>query len=251
MNYNKLLPILLLIILLPLDSCNNDHTLKPEHYQTLGMPSHKKIWTNDDYVACNITLSSLKMNDPLSLPRMSSRKSGDLFRRMVSTDNLDFIHDNDQTLRTRAYTIQYFTRFQTEMEQMYTIEYKGKMYYSEELLELDIFGLFIHDRMLELAMIINNSDDPEVEGLRDGMGAVKFNYMKLIPRLLDKLEKTDQFTESDRLRLVKAISTSIKVNLAWMNESEKTTLKSEFACSIEKTGSTGIKSILEESLNTL
>jgi len=41
------------------------------------------------------------------------------------------------------------------------------------------------------------------------------------------------------------------VNLAWMNESEKTTLKSEFARSIEKTGSTGIKSILEESLNTL
>jgi hypothetical protein len=140
MNYPKFQKLLVsLAIILLASSCSlteRDHTLKPEEYQKLGMPDYKKVWTNDDYVSSNITLSSLKINDPLSLPRKNSKKSGDLFKRMVNEENLSFIHDTTFPLRTRAYTIQYFTRFQTEMEQMYTIEYKGKNYCSEELLDM-------------------------------------------------------------------------------------------------------------------
>ena len=166
MNYPKLQQLhISLAILLLASSCSlieKDHTLKPEEYRKLGMPDHKKVWTNDDYISCNITLSSLKINDPLSLPRKNSRKSGPLFKRMVNEENLAFIHDTIFPLRTIAYTIQYYTRFQSEMEQMYTIEYKGKIYYNEELLDLHLFGLEVHDKMLELAMIINKSDDEDV-----------------------------------------------------------------------------------------
>jgi hypothetical protein len=92
MNYPKLQQLLVsLAILLLAASCSlfeKDHTLKPEAYQRLGMPDYKKVWTNDDYVSCNITLSSLKINDPLSLPRKNSRKSGPLFKRMVSEENI-------------------------------------------------------------------------------------------------------------------------------------------------------------------
>jgi hypothetical protein len=251
MNYNKLTHFLFLIIFLPVVSCSNDHTLKPEQYEKLGMPSYKKVWTNDEYVACNITLSSLKMNDPLSLPRKNSRKSGDLFNRIVNRHNLDFIHDEKMTLRLRAYSVQYFTRFQTEMEQMYTIEYKGKLYYSEELAELHMFGLYIHDRMLELAMIINKSDDPEVESIKGGMEAVKFNYFKLIPRLLEELAGADKYSEKERIRLASSISASVKGNTSWMNEAEKSSLKGELDRGAEKTASSEIKKIIGECASSL
>ena len=255
MNYPKLLQhLIFLTILLAASSCfltERDHTLKPEEYRKLGMPDHKKVWTNDDYVSANITLSSLKINDPLSLPRKSSKKSGDLFKRMVNEENLSFIHDTILPLRTRAYTIQYFTRFQTEMEQMYTIEYNDRNYYSEELLDLHIFGLAVHDRMLELGWIINKSDDEDVEGIKSGMQAVTFNYLKLIPRLLGELVKTDIYSGEGLERLSKAISSSLQTNYEWMAPSDKSFLSSEFKNALGNSKSAEVKSNLQDCIDIL
>lgn len=219
------------VLILTASSCNSvfekDHSYTSEEYQRLGMPDHRKVWTNDDYINANITLSSLKMNDPLSLPRKKSKKSGELFNRMVNEKNLDFIYDTIFPLRTVAYTIQYYTQFQTQMEQMYTIEHKGKIYYSEELLDLHIFSLLIHDRMLELGQIIERSDDEDVEGIKSGLQAVKFNYLKLIPRLLDEVSKTRQYSVDGIDRLTKAISASLIKNQEWMTSGDKDNLESE------------------------
>jgi hypothetical protein len=256
MNDNRLHLIpTLLIIALSFISCNTlfeiDHTLKPEEYRKLGMPDHKKLWINDDYINANITLSSLKMNDPLSLPRKNSKKSGELFRRMVNEENLSFIHDTIFPLRTRAYTIQYFPQFQTEMEQLYTIEYKGKNFYSEELLDIHIFGLVIHDRMLELGWMIERSDDEDVEGIKSGMQAVKYNYMKLMPRLLGELAKTDLYSVDDTGRLAIAISSSITKNNVWMTPQEKNNLVSEFKNAIENSRSSEVRSSLQDCIELL
>jgi hypothetical protein len=244
-----------LIISLTFSSCNTlferDHSMNPEEYQVLGMPDYKKVWTNDDYVGSNITLSSLKMNDPLSLPRKNSRKSGDLFKRMVNEKNLAFIYDTTFPLRTRAYTIQYFPRFQNEMEQMYTIEYKGKIYYAEELLDLHIFGLLIHDKMLELAGIINKSDDEDVSSIKSGMEAVKYNYMKLIPRLLGELAKNNIYSAEGCEKLSKAVLTSLAKNIEWMTPENKNNIAAELKSTIEKLKSAEVKSNLENCLVVL
>ena len=256
MNDNKLhLIISLLIIIVANSSCktffNKDHSLKPEEYQQLGMPDYKKVWTNDDYISSNITLSSLKMNDPLSLPRKNSRKSGVLFKRMVNEGNLAFIHDTIFPLRTRAYTIQYYPRFQSEMEQMYTIEYQGRMYYSEELPDLHIFGLIVHDKMLELGWIIDRSDDKDVASIKGGMTAVRYNYLKLIPRLLGELAKSEQYSIEDICRLSKSISASITKNSEWMTSSEKEYLLEELKKAAETIKSPGINENLKSCTDVL
>lgn len=244
-----------IILIITASSCNSvfegDHTLKPEEYQKLGMPDYKKVWTNDDYTGANITLSSLKMNYPLSLPRKNSKKSGELFRRMVNEENLAFIHDTIFPLRTRAYTIQYFTQFQTEMEQIYTIEHNGEMYYSNELINIHIFGLTVHDKMLELASIINKSDDEDVEGIRTGMQAVRYNYMNLVPRLLGELSKTDRYPVEGLDRLSKAVSASVINNEEWMTPSDKNYLLSELKSTMEKLKSAEVKSNLKGCIEVL
>jgi hypothetical protein len=238
------------VIMLTLSSCNTlfnrDHSLDTESYMKLGMPDPKKVWTNDDYVAANITLSSLKMNDPLSLPRKNSIKSGEVFKRMVNEENLAFIYDTVFPLRTKAYAIQYYPRFQSEMEQMYTIEYKGKIYYSEELLDLNIFGLLIQDKMLELAGIINRSGDEDAESIKSGMDAVKYNYLKLIPRLLDELSKQDNYSAEGCERLSRAISESVLRNKEWMTDNNKNFLLPGFNKAVGDTKSAGIRSNLQD-----
>jgi hypothetical protein len=245
---------ILIIIVTTIPSCSfltSDHSLNPDEYVKLGMPDHKKIWTNDDYVASNITLSSLKMNDPLSLPRKTSKKSQEVFQRLVSSENLNFIYDTIFPLRTKAYFIQYYPRFQTEMEQMYTIEYKGKPYYSEELIDLHIFGLIIHDKMLELGWIIDKSEDQDAEGLKGGMQSVQYNYLRLIPRLLDELSKSKIYTLEGKERLSHALAESIHRNLEWMNTQSKDSLTATLKNTAEKNKSGKVKENLEMCIEIL
>lgn len=254
MTYKILRYLNIIIIAITIHSCslfNSDHSLKPDDYVKLGMPDHKKVWTNDDYVASNITLSSLKMNDPLSLPRKNSKKSGEVFQRLVSSENLNFIYDTIFPLRTKAYFIQYYPRFQTEMEQMYTIEYKGKPYYSEEMIDLHIFGLLVHDKMLELGWIIDKSEDPDTEGLKGGMQSVQYNYLRLIPRLLEELSESDLYTKEGLEKLSYAIAESIHRNLEWMNNQSKDSLTTAFKNTAEKNKSDKVKENLEKCIEIL
>jgi hypothetical protein len=255
MNYQRQKHlIILLTIIISASSCNfltRDHSLKPDDYIKLGMPDNKKNWTNDDYVAANITLSSLKMNDPLSLPRKNSRKSGEVFERLVSTENLNFIYDTVFSLRAKAYFIQYYPRFQTEIEQMYTIDYKGKPYYSEELIDLHIFGLHIQDKMLELGWIIDKSEDPDTEGLKGGMQSVQYNYMKLIPRLLDVLLESDTYPSDGLERLSFAITESLSQNMGWMNSQNKDSIVTALKNTVEKSSTEAIKENLRKCIEIL
>jgi hypothetical protein len=253
-NYYNLSLLSLLILLLTI-SCNTlfkkDHSLKPEEYIRLGMPDQKKVWTNDDYASCNITLSSLKMNYPLSLPRKSSKKSGTVFSRMVNVENLNFIYDTIFPLRIRAYAIQYYPRFQTEMEQMYSVKIKDKNYYSEELAAIHVFGLQVTDKMLELAATINNSGDDDALSIKDGMEAVKYNYIKLIQRLLNELTQTDQYPARGLELLSKAILNSLSKNYEWMTPKDKIDILSMFNSTLEKTKISAIKENLKVCIETL
>jgi hypothetical protein len=137
------------------------------------------------------------------------------------------------------------------MEQMYTIEYKGKIYYSEELLDLHIFGLLVHDKMLELGWIIDKSDDEDVEGIKSGMESVKYNYLKLIPRLLDEVDKSSLYSVDGLERLTRAILTSLNENQVWMAPSAINNLLPEFRKAFDSSKEPGIKSNLQACIGVL
>jgi len=230
--------IALFLIILATGSCKSgskkDLSLTVEEYRKLGMPDHNKTWTNDDYVNANITLSTLKTNYPLSLPRKNSKKSGEVFSRIVNEANLSFIQDTVFPLRIRAYLIQYFTHFESELEQFYSVESEGENYYKEELVDLKILGLFVHEKMLELAWIIMDSDDESDKSIQSGMQAVKHNYVRLIVRLLDEQVKTDEYKTMDLGRLSDKISVSLIKNNEWFLPAERDTIISHIEANTQK-----------------
>lgn len=238
-----------LIIFFSVSSCNKlkkDYSLNTEDYIKIGMPDHNKKWTGDDYSEANITLNTLQMEAPLSLPRKNSRKSGELFNRIVNEENIQFVYDTAIPLKIRAYLIQHYPRIIGEFENIYSYEEKGKPVYSEELLDIEIFELTIHDKMLELARIINESNDETLSGFKDGMKMVQYNYLKLIPRLMTELGKTDLYPEEDRIRLSKALTGSIMNSSYWLSASDKNTLKSGLTESSEICRSAVIRNSLIE-----
>jgi len=246
--------ILLLIISVNI-SCKRESTkdlsLNAEEYGKLGMPDHNKIWTNNDYTNANITLSSLTINFPLSLPRKLSKKSGALFSKFINEENLSFVNDTTFPLRIRAYQIQGFERLQSEMEQIYSFEVNEEKYYNVELIDLKIFGLFVHEKMLELAWAIMDSDDESVIDMRSGMQTVKYNYLKLIERLLDEQVKSEEYPENALDRLSDKVSVSIIKNQEWFLPADRKTIISQIEAVIEKSPADHIKNYLIETLEIL
>lgn len=198
-----------------------DLSLNPEEYRRLGLPDHTRVWSIQDYINSNITLSTLKSSYPYSLPRKSSKKSGAIFARMMNEENLSFMYDKNIPLSTRAYTIQHFTRFYSELQSIYSVEMDDRRYYGDELADINVFGLLVHDRMLELAWVIMDSDAEEAKDLHFGMKTVKRNYLNLIDGLLDEQVKADVYNEEDLNNLSDKLTASVSENISWFVQPDR------------------------------
>jgi hypothetical protein len=236
-------------------SCKNlskeDLSLTEKEYQKMGMPVHNKIWTNDDYINANITLSSLKINNPSSLPRKQSKKSGALFSRIVNSENLSFADDTTLSLRFRALQIQHFPRFQNELSNMYNYYTKDRKYYGEELIDTYIFGLYIQKKMLELAGKVMNSKDEADISMQSGLRNVQNNYFKLIYILLGEQIKSKVYPARDLDRLSIEVSRSLKDNLKWIEPAIRQKFIIQIEGVIEKSPSANVKKSYRESLKVL
>jgi hypothetical protein len=217
--------IVIFLILLINESCKNDFrkdlSLTTEQYLEQGMPACNKIWTADDYQQAQITLSTLITKDFHALPRKKSRKSGDVFKRIVSKDNLSFLDDPKISLREKAYRIQFLGNLSGQMGTIYYNKLDVRQYYSEELAEIYITHLYIRGKMLELAEKIDKSDLEEDKMMQSGKSGIHSSYILLINFILSEMEKTKAFSESDMKRLIKEIEESISDNFKYFDLRDK------------------------------
>jgi hypothetical protein len=237
--------ILLVILLLINVSCRNafrkDLSLTVTEYQKLGMPSPDKIWTTKEYVNANITMSTLKIEYPLQLPRKNSKKSGALYRRFVSNENLSFANDTTLPLSLRAFQIQFFPAYAAEFMQLYNVKSKDQVYYKEEILDINLFALSISEKMLELsAKIMQSKDDADIE-LQSGLSSVKSNYLRTITMLLGEQLKAESYSGEDQAKLSDEILRSLTSNHEWILPTDRDSLSEQIRNIIKKSSSEYIR----------
>jgi hypothetical protein len=237
--------IFLSLIILINGSCKKqsgkDLSLTVKEYQKLGMPDQKKIWSEKDYIKAIATLSNLKFSDPLSLPRKNSRKSGAVFSRFFNEENLSFVNDTTRSLRDRAYQIQYYSSFQKNLSRIYTDNLRREQYYSRELIDTYIFGLYVHDKMLELAGKIMNSKEQSDVRLQPGTRSVQNSYVQMVFIALGEQAKSDVYPVKDLHRLSTEVSRSLKKNFQWHGPEERKEITIQIQNIIEKSHSECIK----------
>lgn len=66
-----------------------DLSLSVDEYQKLGIPSIRRPWNSLDMTKAAKVLAEIAVDDPARLPRYNSPKSGKVFARMTSDDNLE------------------------------------------------------------------------------------------------------------------------------------------------------------------
>lgn len=233
----------LVMLLATITGCSpeKDHSLTPAEYRKLGMPDHQKIWTNQDFLRAQEALSGLRAKNFLSLPRKGSQKSGAVYNRMLSQENLSYVNDTSILLSDRAFQIMYFSIFFADLNRMYTDNLKTEQFYKEELIDICIFRIFVQGKMLELAGKIMNSKEPSSVGLRSGGQTVASGYSKLIFKALEEQVKFKTYRKRDLERLSLEVSQSLQENLKWIDFAEKQKMVAEIQHVIERSSPKSIK----------
>ncbi|MCK4990260.1 MAG: hypothetical protein KAS29_07225, partial [Bacteroidales bacterium] len=156
--------LLILILSVSLNSCkkanDTDHSLTLVEYKELGMPDYNSVWSMQDYSNAFYVLNTLKYENAKALPSRESEKSGELFSRMISIDNLSFLQDETLPLYAKADLIKWFVNTLMELKGAYTTIGSNTQYYIRELIDIDIFRVSVAQKMLELGNEINESEDP-------------------------------------------------------------------------------------------
>jgi hypothetical protein len=73
-----------------------DHSLTTAEYVARGVPPIDKPWTSAEYLDAEVALQQIAKDDPTQLPRFKSPKSGALFDRMTSSQNLPPVVDRSE-----------------------------------------------------------------------------------------------------------------------------------------------------------
>jgi len=237
--------ILILTVSFAAASCKKSETkdlsMTVKEYQALGMPDPGKVWKNSEYENANIMMGTLKIDNPLRLPRKNSKKSGQVFQRLISEENLEFVNDTTAPLSLRAFKIQTYPFFVSALTSLYTVNANDKPYYPGELMDIRIFSLHLNEAMFRLSEKIMKSTDEGDISLQSGQQSVKHNYLNLITLLLGEQGKSDIYDTRDLERLSQEISRSLNENNYWILTADRDTLTAQIQNIITKSSTEYIK----------
>ncbi len=236
--------ILLLFIFIGL-SCNrtsdNDLSLTTEEYQNMGLPDHSGIWDYEDYKEACVILNNIKAIKPFALPKKGSKKSGEIFERMINSDNLSFLQDDTFSLNEKAYQIQKYINIQGCFVTAYTDLNNTEQFYNRELIDLYIFGLTIAQDMLDLGHLINESvADEEIE-MQSRFPSIQYMYVTMVLFVLENQQKSFFFRQDDLERLSDFLYNSVLINREWMEDAPAEEIKQQVQRIIDGTSSEQIK----------
>ena len=104
----------------------------------MGVPDPERIWDDEDFSRALLTLSEIKWEKPFELPVKDSKKSGLLFNRMISHDNMKFMQDDKLRLAEKGYELLIYLRVYENLSDLYTDPRFTKQYYHRELIAINI-----------------------------------------------------------------------------------------------------------------
>ena len=241
---------LILILSFFLVSCNKgnnvDHSLTLEEYQELGMPDYNRVWNMEDYSNAFYALNTLKYQNLMALPSRDSEKSGVLFSRMISIDNLSFLQDEALPLWAKAGKIKWFVNTLMELKVAYTTFGMSTQYYVRELNDIDITRLRVAQRMLELGIEINESEDLSDVDMQSDYPAIQKMYLSLLSELFEKQQHTSLYPQQMLELLSDSLSSSVQRNMPWFDEEASAFIKQAMLSVIDSTSSRKIRNDYKE-----
>ncbi len=236
---------LIVLLLFFFSSCHKplrkDHSLSIKAYEKWGIPAPDKIWSYMDYQKALAGLTQLKLKDEFALPTKDSPRSSALFYRLIDIGNMTFLNDDSMPLFQKAQMAKRYLEIQRELTDLYTDIRRREQYYNRELIDIYIFGLEILQKMLHLANLINQSDNPMDVDLQTGYHSIQVLYVSHVIWMLNEQKNTSKYLEPDLEVLADSITQSVEQNKYWLDTSFTKELKKALHVAIDSSSSDNVK----------
>ena len=246
---------LLLVCITAVISCKNnrveDKSLSLAEYMRSGMPDPYKIWRSHDFALANAVLENIKSTRPYNLPVKGSKKSGKIFDRMVSLENLNFLQDNRINLAQKLSLCNQYLKYCEDWIRLYTLHETGQQYYHRELAISHLFGLKITEIMLDLndqLQLSGGDEDLDIEFYTDQVRSI---YLSGLFNLIHEQSKISQFTEADLKLIADHVVESIENNRSWMDDTVRKDLRQMLQTVIDSTSLDSIESRYKDVMESL
>ncbi|MCC7423853.1 MAG: hypothetical protein IT428_26610 [Planctomycetaceae bacterium] len=202
-----------------------DTSLSIDEYLKAGMPAPDREWHSVDMETADRILTSLTTTDYAALPRFQSSRSGAMFDRITSRDNLVLFKTDALPNELRVPTFLAYYKSHNEIYKRYLSGYIQKKVTVNELIELS--GSTLRGSAL-LAELVNqfspplDKNDPNFATRSQGLTQAKRGLAITVGGALTMVSDTQNSPPSDRKRLLAALDETFPVILPELLEASQT-----------------------------
>lgn len=181
---------------------DRDESLTSAEYIRLGMPAHDRDWAGNDMMEVQKILTALAEQGFRKLPRYQSERSGDVFARITSAQNLEILQNRTLPLDARFPNALNHFQANAQLMKLYLTGFLRQEVRDSELIELIGSQLRLTVVVLDLTDEFLPRIDRNDQARMRGLEQMKRGMANVVAGSLTTLTETELYRESERARLV-------------------------------------------------
>ncbi len=182
-----------------------DESLTSAEYRRMGLPDQDKVWSGDDMLRAQVILAIVARRSYRQLPRYKSTRSGDVFARLTSPQNLDPFKNRKVPLDARISQAQGYFQAVGQVLMLYGVGFLQKDVGDSEAVELMGFqfrvSVVLFELVDEILPTIKNVD-PQYRVRMEGLDQIKRGLASVVSSGLQMLTEREAYRGSELVRLV-------------------------------------------------
>ena len=182
-----------------------DESLTSDEYLRLGLPAQDREWSGDDMVKAEKILASLAQNGYRQLPRYKSERSGEMFARLTSPQNLDLFQNRTLPLDARFPQALNYYQASNQVFKLYLAGFLKNDVRDSEIVE--VMGAQFRSTVVMLELLDEflptiKKDDPTYQVRMQGVDQMKRGLASIVAGGLQTLTEKESYRGSELVRLV-------------------------------------------------
>lgn len=182
-----------------------DQSLTPLEYIKLGLPAYDRDWSESDLARAVKVFKSFEKNEKPNLPRYQSKRSGEVFARMTSTENFEQFKDRDIPLKIRfPQAVDYYESC-SQIFKLYLSAYSRNEVGDSELVEL--FGMVLRYTVVILELVEEftptlDKNDPTYPTRMEGLEQMERGLANVVGGAMETLSERKSYRFRELLKLL-------------------------------------------------
>jgi hypothetical protein len=202
----------------------SDRSLESKDYLAAGVPAHDRTWQSADILRASESLHAIARRNIQSLPRYESSRSGAVFARITSKDNVDFYRSESLPLEQRLEPALNHQLATNQLLKLYLHAYNQHAVGSSELIELSNAQLRIAAVLATLVREFIPRLDPSdsTYAVRmQGLAKMRNGMATMVSGCLDTLTERHVHTAAERKRVLECLAETLPEIMRELPESSR------------------------------